>query len=106
MHYLTKADFDTVRKTWAMSKRHSASDLIVYNILRGKPVCNGFSKKVKGVHGSMYWNSAWSGLNLPIYYLLYELGANERAAKFKEEFKIKFGIDMPDDFKTKLQYKV
>lgn len=47
--FKSKEDYLNFRKTWAKDKHHSSQDIIIYNLLRGKPANNGFTPITKTV---------------------------------------------------------
>lgn len=81
----TKDQYLLAKETWAQTKAHSASDHIIYNILRSKPIDYGFTIKTKNIQG----NDPWFEFNKAYFMARWTLQRNP------ELFKIKFGFDLP-----------
>lgn len=114
--YITKEEFVALKEAWKAKADHSAPEIIIYNILRSKPVDNGFVPKTKNIQG----RNEWYAFNEALYYAksycaparlsvedpqgLISRLTGKRANKWisdieptKKKFKDRFGIDMPED---------
>lgn len=89
-YYISKEQFITLTEAWKQKEYHSATEHIIYNVLRSKPSDLGFTKKTKNIQG----NDPWYGYNTALWYV----GRFLKHVNFKE----KFGIDMPEDLASKL----
>jgi len=106
-YYISKEQFLTLKAKWKESNNHSASDMIVYNILRSKPADHGFVAKRKNIQG----NNEWHAFNEALWYASYTKKMRDPVTKFfvidieatNAEFKAKYGIDRPSDFADKFQ---
>lgn len=114
--YITKEQFIALKEAWKKRSYHSAKDVIIYNILRSKPADNGFCPKTKNIQG----NNEWYAFNTATYSAGTFCSPHRKYAKVidpkwglvsrwiddpgkaEEEFKATFGIEMPEDIKTKI----
>lgn len=111
-YYLTKEEYLAVKAVWSAMSKHSPQDLIIYNILRGKPVKNGFKESTKQILGNNPW------FTLDKYKMLAYFKMPESNSRFmtrhpayidrkidisKSEFKSNFGIDIPIDLTEKIK---
>lgn len=113
-YYISKEQFLALKEAWKKIAHPTASDMIIYNILRSKPADNGFSPKTKNIQA----NDEWRGFNAarysansfismrrvygPLPGATYK-GFMDAPGKAEEEFKLRFGIELPKDLKNKIQ---
>lgn len=104
-HYISHDDFITLSNIWKRNKEHTAQELIIYNILRGKPADSGFAIKTKNIQG----NDPWYGFNEPLRqlrwkYFRYLKGAYYASSKASchAAFYDCFGIEVPETLACKL----
>jgi|JI10StandDraft_1071094.scaffolds.fasta_scaffold55820_4 hypothetical protein len=85
-YFISKEEFLSAKAKWASSDYHTASNHIIYNALRSKPLDHGFHQKTKNIQG----NDAWYAFKEA------KRGAWWFARKAPPEaFKLMFGIDRP-----------
>lgn len=91
-YYISKEQFAELITAWKKNEQHSASQHIIYNILRSKPADLGFSPRGKNIQG----NNPWYSFN--------ESVTNARwICRDATYFKSIFGIDVPSDLEEKLK---
>lgn len=113
-YYISKEQFIALKEAWKKIANPTASDMIIYNILRSKAADNGFSPKTKNIQGIDEWRgyndarySADRFISMRRVYgklpgATYS-GYMDAPGKAEEEFKARFGIEMPKDLKNKIQ---
>lgn len=89
--YLTKEQFIAVTKAWKNSGDHTAGEIIIYNILRGKDAASGFVPKKRKIQG----DDEWFGYNLGRVYARARFLSDREDSK--KAFEDTFGIERPDD---------
>jgi hypothetical protein len=111
---ITKEQYLTVLATWKAKKEHDAADIILYNILRTKPVDRGFVAKKKHIQGNDPWaayhQALWDAsqrINTKNMYAgnseKWVLIGEERIKSRKVAFKQTFGIDIPEGMLDKME---
>jgi hypothetical protein len=95
--YISKEQFNAVTAAWKNSKDHTAAEHIVYNVLRNKPVDNGFTEKHKNIQGC----DSWYGFNQALSNARWMCKLQNDSKK--QHFKQRFGIDMPEDIVSKFE---
>jgi len=109
-YYISKEQFLALKAKWKESAYHSASDMIIYNILRSKPADNGFAPKTKNIQGI----NEWYAFNEALWNANYQMKPCHKRdpitrmptiveGQMEKEFKARYGIEPPADFADKLK---
>ena len=120
-YYISKEQYLAIKAAWKIKSSHTASEMVIYNILRSKPVDNGFCEKTKNIQGCDEWHGFNSALytankfcspdhilvedpTVPVNRITGRLGKkwvfdNEPTLK---RFIEKYGIDMPECISNKI----
>lgn len=113
-YLITKEQFLTVSRAWKTSIRYpSAVEIIIYNVLRSKPIKNGFVMKTRHIQG----NSPWYGFESALKKArercnnVNPFDPTSKAGKIFEEvfknrkvtFRSRFGIDLPEGIMDRLK---
>lgn len=118
-YYVSKEEYLALKAHWSKNHwQHGAKDMVVYNVLRGKPARNGFVEKKRHLQGNDPWfayklacsnalnytHDKWehTGYYGGNYVLDKEAHKLEMKAKRNERFKELFGIELPEDLYSKL----
>lgn len=91
-YILNKDEYLTLKAAWSSKRHHSASDHIIYNVLRGKPIDSGFCIKTH----SFQRNDPWNGFNYALASARFLVSALN-GSRFQEKIKDTFGIDLPNN---------
>lgn len=121
-YYITKEQFIALKEAWNQKQSHSASEMIIYNILRSKPADNGFCQKTKNIQGCDEWyafnQARYAAENFcsPDHIMVEDPTAplnriTGRPGKkwifdiepALKRFKAKYGLDMPEDIESKIK---
>lgn len=113
-YYITREQYLALKAAWAAKPTHMHWEILLYNILRSKPIDHGFSEKKKAIQCGDSWFGFNNALSYARHYAIktkcpWEAGSSsaERWQKRMEENKLKllsiFGIEMPEDIATKLE---
>lgn len=110
-YIITREQFLIVKETWAKQKSHSASEHIIYNALRSKPLDLGFVERKSNIQGCDSWYgfkepkkdairaisqvNPWEKYKDTQYHRSYE-GGQEQIKNRNESFKRVFGIQIPE----------
>ena len=120
--YITKEQFVALKEAWKSKASHSASEMIIYNLLRSKPIDNGFCPKTKNIQGGNEWyafNNATrtakrfceprrvrvdnpNGLVNILTGHIHRMWVDDLEST-QAEFKEKYNIDMPSDIIFKFE---
>ena len=112
---ITKEQYVALIAAWKQKEQHSAAELVIYNLLRGKSVFNGFKPRGKNVQGNNPWfaldsaiHSASRLMNCDYYtqyvqryehnelQALYVQRSKDAIKQTHEQFVNTFGIDFAD----------
>ena len=120
-YFLSKEDYLTLKAHWAQHHWQSgAKEMIIYNVLRSKPIRNGFTARKKNIQGNDPWFGFREALKESYRYAYTkdspwlfwgsrfsadkEAHREEMENKIRERFKERFGIEVsPPDLYAKLQ---
>lgn len=98
-YIITREQFETVKKTWAESKYHSAGEHIIYNLLRSKVPTLGFVERKSNIQGCDSWFAFKTAKHDVIRaYFRHKMFARATQTESEAKFKQRFGIDMPEGF--------
>lgn len=116
-YYITKEQFTALTAAWRAKASHSATEHIIYNILRSKDAKLGFVERAKNIQGNDSWyaykealkaakslcstKNPWAQYKDTPHSRSYESG-EARIKANQQKFKDTFGIDMPADFEEQL----
>lgn len=104
--YISKEQFTELKASWkklAETKTITASDILIYNILRSKKPSLGFTATTNNCH--IQGNDPWFAFQSAKWDATSKYTSSwkpELTDARKQKFKDRFGIDMPEDFKTKI----
>lgn len=110
-YFITKEQYQAVKAAWTTRYNHTAWEIVIYNILRSKPIRNGFVERGRNIQG----DSPWYAFKLALqgarqacstknpwekdrgtrnHFAV--IHADERIAASQTAFRNTFGIDMPE----------
>jgi hypothetical protein len=109
-YFITKEQYQAVKQAWTARNSHSAAEIIIYNILRSKPIRNGFVERGRNIQGNSPWyafrlalkDAQWMCSTTNPYevnktlHTASHLRSEERITRTKAEFRKTFGIEMPE----------
>lgn len=88
-YLISKEDFFQLKEDWKKENR-TASEMIMYNILRSKDPKSGFTQKTKNIQG----NDPWFGWNSAVRYIKWNL-RNNRVDPMFMKFKALLEENLP-----------
>ena len=113
-YYISREQYLSLKAAWSAKSSHEAWEMVIYNILRSKPIDHGFSEKKQHIQS----NDPWQGFNLALGTAAnycpgqkcpwaegsmsanrWENGMTARVALANKIF----GIELPSDIMTKLE---
>jgi len=101
-YYLTKEQFIAMTAAWKSKDAHTASEHLIYNILRSKPADLGFTEKYKEILTAgdpLKWKAFTDAIVAAKWSI-----KTRQFGDYKPDvyFKNAFGIDIPADLNDKL----
>ena len=106
-YFITREDFINLKTAWKSQAEHSASDMVIYNVLRSKPAASGFVPKTKNIQGNDPWH-AFNTAKSDAHYIttrtrVYIKSDDAKYGRWEDlspedhnkKFKEKWGIDLP-----------
>lgn len=96
-HYITKHEYVILKSNWKKGLDEDfepdAWHMVMYNLLRDKPLDRGFKEKTKNIQG----NNSWYAFIQATDYIISQ--ANPMRQKPLKEF---FGVTIPKNFRDKI----
>lgn len=68
-YLISKEQYLKAKKTWASKNNHEAFEMIIYNLLRSKPLNNGFCEKKSNIQGNDPWYAYHQALSGARWYI-------------------------------------
>ena len=108
---ISKEQFKSLSSAWKSSESHTASEHVIYNILRGKSARNGFVARTKNIQGNDAWfafkkaqkealssvstANPWGKYKDTPHHASFESG-EKRIEEKRRKFRVSFGLDLTD----------
>lgn len=111
-YFITKEQYQAVKAAWTTRYNHTAWEIVIYNILRSKPIRNGFVERGRNIQGDSPWyafklalqgarqacntTNPWGKDRGNEKYAATVKRGDDHIAETKAAFRKTFGIDMPE----------
>lgn len=113
-YYISREQYLSLKAAWSAKSSHEAWEMVIYNILRSKPIDHGFSERKNHIQGDNPWYAFNVALGTtqnycPTTKCPWKEGSPSAARweighkNYLDHAKRVFGIDMPEDLMAKME---